>query len=166
MRFSRPGQRYRGVILLDVIVAAIVLAIGMTLVVSLSTESLMRQVDGENRMKAAWLADELLSMVVVEGPDEFLSGSPSSWMGSAADDGRFEPPFDNFRYEMDIEQVGDYQPFLVTATVRWPRSNGMGEVAVSTKIARRHGEEEEELPREPLEPLDRDARYYDDEDSP
>ena len=50
-------RRRRGVILLDVIIAAIVLALGLTIIVSLSTQSLARQIEGEQRMTASWLAD-------------------------------------------------------------------------------------------------------------
>jgi len=152
-------KQRRGVVLLEVIVAAIVLAMGMTIVISLSTQSLMRQVEGEHRMTAAWLADELLSMVVVEGPRAFANAEPSGWLGEDARDGSFGPPFKDYSYELEINAIGDFQPFVVTAIVRWPD----GEVRVTTKIAPRHGEEEEELPREPIEPLDRESRYYDEE---
>ena len=147
----------RGVILLDVIIAAIVLALGLTIIVSLSTQSLARQIDGEQRMTASWLADELLSMIVVEGPVEYAAAQP--------DAGQFEPPFEAYSWEVDIRNVSDWEPYDVTATVRWEGRSGPVSVSVNTKIAIRQGEDEEEPPREPLEPLDRDSRYFDDEES-
>ena len=56
-RMSMSRFQRRGVILLDVILGAILLAMGLTIIVSLSTQSLARQVEGEHRMTAAWLAD-------------------------------------------------------------------------------------------------------------
>ena len=150
----RPPRR--GVILLDVIIAAIVLALGLTIIVSLSTQSLSRQIDGEQRMTASWLADEILSMIVVEGPVEYAGAQP--------DAGRFDPPFEAYTWEVDIRNVSDWEPYDVTAKVIWEGRSGPASISINTKIAIRQGEEEEELPREPLEPLDRDSRYYDDED--
>jgi len=156
-------QAKRGVVLLEVIVAAIVLAVGMTLVISLSTQSMGRQIQGERRMTAAWLADELLSMVVVEGPRNFANAEPMGWIGPDARDGFFPPPFDDFSYELDLEAVGDYQPYKVTATVKWLDGVRPKSLVINTRIAPRQGEEEEEVPREPIEPLDRESRYYDEE---
>ena len=162
---NRPPRHIRhGVVLLEVIAAAIVLAVGMTVVISLSTQSMGRQIQGERRMTAAWLADELLSMVVVEGPRNFANAEPMGWIGPDARDGFFPPPFDDFSYELDLEAVGDYQPYKVTATVKWLDGTRQKSLAINTRIAPRHGEEEEEPPREPVEPLDRESRYYDDEE--
>lgn len=159
-----PRNARHGVVLLEVIVAAIVLALGMTVVISLSTQSMSRQIQGERRMTAAWLADELLSMVVVEGPRNFANAEPMGWIGEDARDGYFPPPFDDYSYELDLEAVGDYQPYMVTATVKWMDGVRQKSLAINTRIAPRQGEEEEELPREPMEPLDRESRYYDEDE--
>ena len=147
--------RRHGVILLDVILAAIVLALGLTIIVSLSTQSLARQIEGEHRMTASWLADELLSLILVEGPVDYSNAHPDS--------GRFDAPFEAYSWEVDIQHVGDWEPYIVDATIQWDARSGPASLTVNTRIAMRQGEEEEELPREPLEPLDRDARYYVDE---
>lgn len=148
--------RRHGVILLDVILAAIVLALGLTIIVSLSTQSLARQIEGEHRMTASWLADELLSLILVEGPVDYSNAHPDS--------GQFDAPFESYSWEVDIQHVGDWEPYIVNATIQWDARSGPASLTVNTRIAMRQGEEEEELPREPLEPLDRDARYYDDEE--
>jgi len=163
-RVRTPSRTRHGVILLEVIVAAIVLALGLTVVISLSTQSMSRQLDGERRMTAAWLADELLSMVVVEGPRNFANAEPAGWIGSDARDGHFPPPFQDYSYELDLEAIGDYQPYNVTATINWLDGSRKKQLVIMTKIASRHGEEDEELPREPIEPLDREGRYYEDEE--
>lgn len=159
-RFQR-----RGVVLLDVILGALLLATGLTIVVSLSTQSLARQVEGEHRMTAAWLADEILSMILVEGPHELAGSSPEIWMGEGGGNGRFDEPFSEYTYELDINYIDDYQPYLVTVHIRWPSRSGIGELSISTKISQRRGEDEEEPPREPLEPLDRDSRYFDEDEA-
>ena len=163
MTSARRHVRRRGVVLLDVILGALLLATGLAIVVSLSTQSLARQVEGEHRMTAAWLADELLSMVLVEGPQQLAGSSPEIWMGEGGGNGRFDEPFSDYTYELDINYIDDFQPYVVTVYVRWPNRSGMGELSVSTRISHRRGEDEEEPLREPLEPLDRDSRYFDEE---
>lgn len=163
-RVRTPTRTRHGVILLEVILAAIVLALGLTVVISLSTQSMSRQLDGERRMTAAWLADELLSMVVVEGPRNFANAEPSGWLGADARDGHFPPPFQEYSYELDLEAIGDFQPYNVTATINWLDGSRKKQLVIMTKIASRHGEEDEESPREPIEPLDREGRYYEDEE--
>lgn len=165
MAMPRINRRRRGVILLEVIIAAIVLALGMTVVISLSTQSMARQLEGERKMTAAWLADELLSMVVVEGPRNFANAEPGGWIGEDARDGYFPKPFADYSYEIKLEAIGDYQPYKVAATINWMEGPRKKSLVVKTLIAPRHGEEDEELPREPLEPLDREGRYYDDEEA-
>ena len=150
------GHRRHGVILLDVILAAIVLALGLTIIVSLSTQSLARQIEGEHRMTASWLADELLSLILVEGPVDYSNAHPGS--------GRFDPPFEDYSWEVNIQHIGDWEPYIVDATILWNARSGPTSLTVNTRIAMRQGEEEEVLPREPLEPLDRESRYYDDEE--
>jgi len=164
-RMSMSRFQRRGVVLLDVILGAILLAMGLTIVISLSTQSLARQVEGEHRITAAWLADEILSMVLVEGPQELAGSSPGIWMGEGGGNGRFDEPFTDYTYELDINYIDDYQPYLVTVHVRWPSRSGIAELSISTKISQRRGEDEEEPPREPLEPLDRDSRYFDEDEA-
>ncbi|MHC4992357.1 MAG: type IV pilus modification PilV family protein [Planctomycetota bacterium] len=138
---------------MDVVVGGVMLGIGLAVVMSLASRALSRQTDGEKRMAAAWLADELLNMVLMEGPDVYHQKHDTS--------GTFRAPFDDFSFEVDIDEQGLGLPYEVTAVVAWPARRPVSQIAVQTFIALRTGGDE--VPREPLEPLDREARYFDDE---
>jgi Tfp pilus assembly protein PilV len=149
---GRPvPRRRRGIALFDAIIGGVILGIGLSVLLSITARSLAMQTAGEKRLTASWLADELLAMVLVEGPDRYPMLYDTA--------GAFGPPFEEFAYEVDITNLGRDAPYQVNAFVRWsdrPRD----QVQVETLIALRAGEFEQL--REPLEPVDRDARYYDD----
>jgi hypothetical protein len=139
--------------LVEALLGGVLLAAGMTVVMSLSTRALRAQVQGEKKMVAAWLADDLLNMVLAEGPTEYERTFERT--------GTFEPPFEEYSFELLTEDLGRGVPWRVTAVVQWgDRPNET--IAVETLIAIRLGEEEE--PREPYEEVDRDARWFDDEE--
>lgn len=141
----------RGAALLDVIIGSMMLGVGLAVVVSLSSRSLALQTDGEKRMVAGWLADELLSMVLVEGPVNYGRQYDTS--------GRFYPPFEDFYYEVEIREMGVGQPYRVTAVVGWYTSTYGGEnVSIQTYIAERMGDPVQ--PRAPEERLDREQIHY------
>ncbi len=149
LRNRRTPPR-RGVALMDVIIGSVMLAIGLSVVISLSSRSLASQTDGEKRVVAGWLADELLNMVLVEGPIDYPRMYDT--------DGYFDEPFEDFRYDVSIEYRGVFAPHRVTARVSWPSGNGWQDLAVQTMIMDRD-DRELFLPREPLEPIDRERRY-------
>lgn len=148
-------SRRRGMALADAILGGVMLGVGVAAIMSITTRSLSAQAQGERRLVAAWLADELLSMVVVEGPEDFGRSNDTS--------GRFGVPFERYAYEVTLEQGGRGKPFLVTALVHWG-DRATEEVRVQTFVAQRQGDEPDE-PREPYEEVDRDARWFDDEES-
>lgn len=149
----RPRPRRRGIALAEALLGGMLLAAGMSVVMSLSTRALRAQVHGEKKMTAAWLADDLLNMVLAEGPTEFERSLDRR--------GTFEAPFDEFGYELLTEDLGRGVPWRVTAVVQWgDRPNES--VTVETLIAVRLGDEEP--PREPYEEVDRDARWFEDEE--
>lgn len=149
-RHSSDRHR-RGIALLDVIIGSVMLGVGLAVVISLASRSLAMQADGERRLVAGWLADELLTMVLVEGPREYERQYDTT--------GRFYPPFENYYYEVEIREVGTDMPFRVTATVGWYTSTHDGEyVAIQTYIAERRGDPEQ--PREPKEIVDREQIHY------
>lgn len=148
------ARRHRsGFALIDVIVGGVLLAIGLGAVISLTTRSLTVQTDSEKMITASWLADELLSTVVVEGPVDF----PKLFDTSS----RFDYPFEEFDYDVIIDDQGIGQPFRVTAVVRWAGGRGERFVQVQTLISERGGDPEQ--PRAPVEPVDRMARWYPEE---
>lgn len=143
----------RGFALLDVIIGGMMLGIGIAATITIASRSLVQQAEGERQLVASWLADELLNMVMVEGPDIYPKINDTV--------GQFEAPFELYEYELDIHDQGPRQPFRVTAYVRWPVQQGYHEVVVETIIAVRLGEEL--VPRVPITFMDREARYFDDD---
>jgi hypothetical protein len=139
----------RGMMLMDVIIGSAMLAVGLAVVISMSSRSLARQSNAEHQVAASWLADETLAMVLVDGPDVFPKLNQTQ--------GRFEPPFEAFSFQVDLSDEGEFLPVLATATVYWEAGGSTHSVAVETLVARRHGEPP---PRAPAEPVDREARYW------
>lgn len=146
-------RRRRGVALMDAIIGGVMLGVGLAVMLTLGTRSVAMQTDGQKRITASWLLDELLSMVVVEGPVFY----PQLYATS----GRFDPPFDDYDYDVSIEDIGLRKPFRVTATVRWAHGSSDRQVQAQTFIAQRLGDPLP--PRAPLEPIDRLGRYLDEE---
>ena len=156
MTASHRSRSRRGFALMDVIVGGVMLGIGLGVVLTLASRALASQAQGEKQMVAAWLLDELLAMVVVEGPVEFPHLQSTH--------GRFDPPFDEFEFDVNLEDLGVGQPFLVTATVRWLRGREERQVQAQTYIAPRFIDPENPFDdRIPIEPIDRIGRWYDDE---
>jgi len=152
MKIARRHHR-RGIALAEVIVGGVILAVGLGVIMSIMTRSLVAQTAGEKRVTASWLCDELLSMVVVEGPDRYGRTNDTS--------GQFTDPFSDFSFDLQIDEIGRGAPYEVVATVWWSeRPND--QVSVRTLISVPAGERQQ--PREPYEPLDFDARYYDEDE--
>lgn len=140
----------RGVALVDVIIGGVLLSMGLAVVISLSTRALRTQTDSEKQLVAAWLADEFLNMVLIEGPVNY----PKLYDAH----GYCTPPFEEFEYDVFIDDQGLGLPLRVTATISWEGAGGQREVQVQTLIADR-GSEPNEL-RAPYEPVDRINRWY------
>ncbi len=134
----------RGVALVEAVLGGVMLAVGLAVLVSIVSQSLSRQRLGEEQIVAAALLDELLNMVVVEGPDNYPRRNDVA--------GTFEAPFEDYSYVLDIRSQGEYDPYLVVATVRWDSAGVMREASVETMIAIRRADEQFE-PREPGETI-------------
>jgi hypothetical protein len=148
----RSMPRRAGVALLDAILGGVILGIGLTVLVSLSSRSIAAQNDGERQVVASWLADEMLNMVLVDGPVDFPRRNDVS--------GMFGEPFQDYAFEVAIEDVGLDLPYRVTATVRWAHGRTERFVQVQTLMA---AHEQIPLPRVPAEPVDREDRWYGEE---
>ena len=148
MMALRPSRR--GFALIEVVMGGLLLGIGLAVIISLATRSLLMQTDGEKRLTASWLADELLTMVLVEGPVNYRKLYDSH--------GGFAPPFEEFGYDVLLEDQGIGLPFRVTATVNWPSGAGYAQVQVQTLISDRGGDPNQ--PRAPYEVVDRVNRWY------
>lgn len=152
----------RGIALMDAMIGGVLLGVGLAAIISICTRSMGVQTDGEKRLQAAWLADELLAMVLVEGPKDYSVVQETS--------GQFDEPFGEFYFDVEIEDQGFDQPYRVTAIVRWSDLDDRPRdfVEVQTLIAQpqyteEQLEDERYQQREPLEPVDRELRWYGDE---
>jgi hypothetical protein len=144
----------RGIALIDAMVGGVLLGIGVAVVLSIASRALAAQADGERRLAAAWLADEALNLVLVEGPEVFKQLYDTS--------GRFDEPFEIYAYDIEIENNGPGQPYTVTVIVKWMNGRHDRNLSVQTMIAERQGEEEQ--PRAPVDPVDREDRWYDEDE--
>lgn len=151
--------------IMEVIIGTILLGIGLGTVTSIATRSLSSQSKAEYQLTASWLADGILSKVLVDGPINFQE--------LQSNEGNFEEPFEKFRYEIDFIETDKYQPWEVTVRVLWdgPRNQSQF-VEIETLILERLGEKDllerlqEEgwiVPRAPLFPINRIERYFQDE---
>ncbi len=141
-RTNRPTRR--GTMLLEAMVGGTILAVGLAVLISLSSRSLAAQQFGEERIVAASLLDELLNQVLVEGPIDFQQGFDLR--------GTFEPPFEKYSFVIDLENQGDIEPYFVSATVLWESRGYTRSETIDTYIAVPRGEDTEEI-RVPGEPI-------------
>lgn len=133
---------------MDAIIAGVILSIGMLTVLSIGGQALTLARRGEVDVRAASALDELLGMVLTEGPVDFPDLHPLG--------GRFEPgsPYSDFAYGIEIEQGGMGVPALVRVTL--VHDSGR-EYDIETLVAEKRGEEPDPI-RTPFEPLDRAGR--------
>lgn len=147
MQIRTRTRTRRGFALADAVVGGTMLAVGLAALISVSSRALSAQADGANRVQAAWLADELLSMVLVEGPEYYPKRYESG--------GSFSAPFEQFEYYVEIRDKGVNVPFEVNVTVTWPGAKSP--VRLATLMTQPKGEDFQ--PREPMEQLDRNALW-------
>ncbi len=147
---SRPtGHSRPAFALVEVLVAGVVLAIGIAVVVSVSSQSLANQRRGEFAVAAAAILDELLGEVLLTGPDEFGAYKPLS--------GGCEDPWQDFSYEVVLEAPeSPMMPYDVTAIVTDPLGR---KHSCATRIAVQPELLDDERDRRPDEPMDREARH-------
>jgi hypothetical protein len=128
MRSSR-----RGFALMDVLVAGVVLGVSLALLIGLVGRSMTSQMRSERLATAAMLVDEILGLVLIEGPEDFRKFRPL--------EGQCEPPFEEYTYEITLSTPGAGSPYRVTASVYYPNRPSPGRVTVQTLIAPRLGDE-------------------------
>ncbi len=122
--------------LLDVLVAGLILAGALTALLGLGSRSLRAQIQGERRLHASMLADEILSEIAAVGPEDYP--------GEYAMSGTAEEPYTNLEYEIDIQDDGLSRPYRVTVTVSWVVNERVYEERVETLLAPMLGEVEED----------------------
>ena len=66
--------------------------------------------------------------------------------------GSFEPPFERYRFSVDIVRQGELEPYFVSATVFWTSGGHERSETVDTYISEPRGVDPDET-REPGEPI-------------
>ena len=149
----RHGRGTRsGFTLIEVLIAGVILAIGMTTLLTLTSRAIGLQRRGEQKIVAAALLDELLGSVLTEGPQDFIRIQSTS--------GPCDPPFEDWSYSVDIENAVGSDPYKVLATVTAPDERTYD---CATLIAPKLGETPDP-DRIPPEPIDREGRWLEMED--
>lgn len=140
-------RRARGFALVDAVIAGVVLAIGLTMIFTITSRSLDLQRNGEIEVTAASMMDNILSLVLLEGPSDFPD------LHSMSGQGDF--PYEQFEYRVIIDDPGEGEPFAVAVEVTHLTGRSY---RCETLIAAKLGEEPDPI-RYPEEPIDREARY-------
>jgi len=154
MGARRLHRKRRGFALIDVIIGGILLAIGLTAILSLGARSMNMHQRGEREAVAAALIDDLLSMVLADGPKDFPEVQSTN--------GICDDPFGDYEYRVDIDNGGSGVPYAVSVTITHLPTNDTW--VVETLIAGKSGEEPDP-DREPPEPIDREERYREQEEA-
>lgn len=141
--------RRRGVMLVDAIVGTVLLGVALAVLIGLAGRAMSAQSQGEQLQTGAMLLDERLNLVLLHGPDEY--GKRFELTGAC------EPPFEAYRYEVEIAGGQSGDPYVVTATIFWRAGGGGRErsATIQTLIAPRLGDEPDPI-RKPEESVRRD----------
>jgi Tfp pilus assembly protein PilV len=137
-------KQSKGVVLVDVLVAAMLLGIAVAAMVSLTGRALSSQRQGEELQTAAMLLDEQLQLVLARGPDDYASRFPI--------EGPCDAPFESYRYTLKFDGGEGGDPYRIIATVSWNASGRTRSESIETFIAPRLGEEPDPI-RKPADPV-------------
>lgn len=132
-RASNTRARRRGVVLVDIIVATILLGVSLTALISMTGRALSAQRSGEQIETAAMLLDEQLSLVLARGPDNYGSRFET--------EGVCEVPYEAFRFKLDFSGGEGGDAYRVLATVTWTDGGKPQSVSAETMIAPRLGDD-------------------------
>ena len=139
--------RARGVVLVDLLVAAVLMGVALAVLVGMAGRALSSQSTGERLATAAMLADEQLNLVLARGPDQYASRYEV--------EGACEAPFESFRYRLDVGGGGaGGEADEVAATILWREGDRERTIRVDTLMASRLGEEADP-DRKPKERVER-----------
>lgn len=139
-----------GFALVDAVVGGALLSIALVVILGIAARCVDAQRQGQRMADVAMLADGLLHEVAALGPDVYLKQAP--------EDGYFEPPFEQYSYELQVEDQGVGRPYRVSARIKWMGISGEQSELVETLLAARQiqGRDiEDASSREPDEAVDR-----------
>ena len=126
-------RQSRGVVLVDVLVATVLLGISLTVLISMTGRALASQRQGEQLQIAAMLLDQQLNLVLARGPDDYASSFETS--------GPCEVPFERFQYSLEFSGGESGDAYRVVATVSWADGGVLRSASVETMIAPRLGDD-------------------------
>src|SRR5262249_409791 len=130
---SSWSSRRRGVVLVDIIVAVVLLGVSLTALVSMTGRALSSQRAGEQLETAAMLLDEQLNLVLARGADNYATRVET--------EGVCEPPFEGYKYKLEFSGGEGGDPYRVLATVTWMNGSSPQSASVETMIAPRLGDD-------------------------
>lgn len=146
----------RAFALLDALIGGVLLGLAMVVVIGLTGSAISSQAKGERYETAAMLADERLNLVLAVGPE--------SYPGVFKTKGKFDEPFSDYEYEVEISPRPEGDPFFVRATISWRTVTGTQRISVETLIAPRLGDDPDP-DRKPQESVDRSSRDNPDQEA-
>jgi Tfp pilus assembly protein PilV len=130
---SATQSQRRGVVLVDIIVAVVILGVSLTALVSMTGRALSSQRAGEQLETAAMLLDEQLNLVLARGPDNYATRFET--------EGVCEPPFEAYRYKLEFSGGEGGDAYRVLATVTWMNGRNPQSASVETMMAPRLGDD-------------------------
>jgi type II secretory pathway pseudopilin PulG len=142
-----PRTPRRAFALVDVVVATVLLGVSLASILGLTSRAIDAQVRGERLRTAAMLLDEQLNLVLARGPDSYAKEFPT--------EGRCDPPFEDYRFELDFDSQGSGDPYVVVATITWTSLGRERSESVTTLMAPRLGEDPDPI-RAPARVVERD----------
>lgn len=136
----------RGVVLAELLVAAVVMGVSLAVLVGMAGSAINSQSQGERLGIAAMLADEQLNLVLMRGPDGYETNFETA--------GACDEPFQAYRFETSVDG-GTGEAYEVTASISYWESGREKSVVISTLMAPRLGDEADP-DRKPKETVQRD----------
>jgi len=121
-------SRRSGFALIDAVVGGVLLSVALVVILGIAGRCLEAQRTGTRMQEVAMLADGLLAEVAALGPDVYSKQFPAQ--------GTFEPPFQAYRYDLEIEDQGVGVPYKVRAHIVWDGADGQEqEEVIETLLA-------------------------------
>jgi uncharacterized membrane protein YgcG len=141
--------------MVDVLIGGVMLSVGLAIILTITGRAVKSQTEGEYMVSAAWLIDERLGLIEMEGPDNYPQLHDMS--------GSFGAPYEDFSFDVAIdEEEGIGDSYRVAVTVFWPGGGTERAATVETVMAKRLGDVSTQV-RMPLEPIDRIGRAFGDD---
>ena len=123
-RRRRPHRG--GFTLIEALLAGVILAIVGVAITGAATRAIYTAETARGYEHAAELLDRTMTRIDLIGPEQLLREGPTS--------GSFEPPYEAYRWEADIETLATGYLYEVTVRVSWPSTGGRRSARLSTRL--------------------------------